>query len=105
MRLTIFLFCFLVLSGCDSYETLSQGMELSNKVAADIEASTGNRPVVGYSWRNGMLASVSVNFEGTPYDLTFEHIEDASRSAIEENFSQTPGQIVITFSVPGEIEK
>jgi len=61
-RAVVILVLALALSGCDAVGALKEGMQQAQAVEGDLEQSTGFRPRVGFNWRNGRLASVTVMF-------------------------------------------
>ena len=50
------------LAGCGLVETLIDGVKHAHAVEADLEASTGIKPAVGFNWHNGRLETVTVTF-------------------------------------------
>ncbi len=95
----------LLIAGCDSVDTLRSGMENGNKVSADIEKAIGVGPFVGYNWRNGSLSNVSLTFQQAPRDLDWATLESAARQSIRKHFKQEPDAIVISFMLPGRLDK
>ena len=63
-RAVVIIFLAIALSGCDAVGALKDGMQHARAVEGDLERSTGVRPQVGFNWRNGRLASVTVMFPG-----------------------------------------
>ncbi|MGE5490837.1 MAG: hypothetical protein ACM31P_06100 [Actinomycetota bacterium] len=88
-----------LLSGCDAFSTLKDGFEQSQAVANDLEKSVGSKPFVGFNWNNGILSSVTVNFEGIPSQKSVNEIADLARTAIKSQFKQEPKHIVLGFSI------
>ena len=50
------------LAACDMFSTLIDGWKYAQAVETDLQASTGMKPEVGFSWRNGRLEKVTVAF-------------------------------------------
>jgi hypothetical protein len=61
-RAVVIIVLAIALSGCDAFSALKDGMQHAQAVEGDLEQSTGVRPQVGFNWRNGRLASVTVMF-------------------------------------------
>lgn len=89
------------LVGCGAVDTLTEGLEQSQEVAADLERAVGIKPFVGFNWSNGSLVNVNVNFEGIPSGKSAEQIAQLSRQSIATRFKQPPKHVVISFTVPG----
>ncbi len=62
LRVAALLVLALSLAGCDMVSTLVDGYKYTKAVEADLEASIGMRPQVGFNWSNGRLVTVSVTF-------------------------------------------
>ena len=101
-RLVCLTFLSLWLTGCDAVNTLTEGNKHSQETAGDLEKAVGVRPFVGFSWFNGALTSVSVNFGSVPAGKTNEEIAALARSSIRAHFKQSPQSIVVSFILPGE---
>ena len=50
------------LAACDAVDTMTQGLNHAKAVESDLEQATGVRPNVGFSWNNGRLTAVTVQF-------------------------------------------
>jgi len=90
------------LTGCDAVSTVKQGFQQAQAVAGDLEKSVGSKPFVGFNWHNGVLNSVTVNFEGIPQQKSLSEIAALSRASIKSHFKQEPRQIVVGFSIKPE---
>ena len=88
-----------MLAACGPVSTMTQGWQQSQAVAADLEHSVGLKPFVGFNWRNGALASVTINFEGVPKQKSLAEIVDLSRASVKSHFKQEPKQIVVGFAI------
>ena len=83
---------------------MTQGWQQSQAVAADLEQSVGSKPFVGFNWRNGVLASITINFEGIPKQKTLAEIADLSRASVKSHFKQQPNQIVVGFAIASQLQ-
>ncbi len=90
------------LSGCNLFDTATQGFEHARDVAADIRQHVGHEPFVGFRWSNGSLLSVTINFEGIPPGVAIDELADVSRRSVAKRFRQVPDNVVIAFSLPGK---
>ena len=88
-----------LISGCDSVDSLKEGFAHSEAVSASLEKSLGEKPFVGFSWNNGSLTSVSITFKGIPRNAGLADIAGEARTAVLAEFKQTPKQVVISFSI------
>lgn len=101
MEKSIAIFLILIfLSGCNAYDTMTEGFKHSQDVAADIENATGSRPFVGFNWSNGSLTSINVTFTGIPAGKTVSELASVARQSIVARFKQEPKQLIISFSIP-----
>lgn len=89
----------LSVTGCDTFDTMSNGFEHSQATAAALERTLGRRPLVGFNWRNGSLTRVTVTFDGVPAERTLDQITEQSRAAVQTHFAQRPGEIVVAFTL------
>lgn len=97
---TMLVLPLLVLSaGCDAVSTLQDGLKQAKTTSEKIENATGKLPSVGFNWENGRLLQVSIQFEEIPKHKTFEELSEIARKAVKSNFSQEPGEIVISVSI------
>ena len=87
------------LSACGPVSTMTQGWQEAQAVAADLEQSVGSKPSVGFNWRNGLLASVTINFDGVPKRKSLDEIVELSRASVKSHFKQEPNQIVVGFAI------
>jgi hypothetical protein len=89
------------LAACDAVNTVVDGFKHSNAVAQSLEQATGLKPQVGFSWNNGRLTSVSVTFPALYDGKPLRELAAVVRTAVRHEFKQTPGTIVLGFSIPG----
>jgi hypothetical protein len=99
MRKIALFLLMLALASCDAYSTLTSGLEQSEAVAVDIEKSTKLKPFVGFSWNNGSLTSVNVNFPEIPQGKSTQEIASAVTTAIKKQFKQSPKQVILSFTI------
>ena len=90
----------LALSGCDAFTVLKDGMQHTSAVEADLQQSVGLKPDVGFNWRNGHLASVSVAFPRLYDDKPLAELAGLVRAAVTKEFKQAPDSIVVSFVLP-----
>jgi polyisoprenoid-binding protein YceI len=98
-RAVVILALALVLSGCDAVDALKEGMQQAQAVEGDLELSTGIRPRVGFNWRNGRLASVTVMFPRLYQTKPIGDLAGPVREAVTREFKQTPDAIVLSFAL------
>jgi hypothetical protein len=87
------------LTACDVISTLREGWQYAKAVETELEASTGMKPQVGFNWRNGRLVTVTVTFPRIDEAKPLHEIADAVRRSVISHFKQTPGNIVLAFSI------
>lgn len=90
--------CF-ALSGCDALGALKDGLQHAQAVEGDLEQSTGVRPQVGFNWRNGRLASVTVMFPSLYQTKPLGDLAGLVRETVTREFKQTPDAIVLSFAL------
>ena len=78
---------------------MKSGFEHSQAVATDLEKSVGQKPFVGFNWRNGSLTNINVTFNGIPKNKSPADIYEPARQAITSQFKQQPQQIIISFAI------
>lgn len=93
------LLVFLLLVGCGAYDTYSEGLEYAKAVEEDMNELVGSEPFVGFRWENGSLKDVTVAFTEIPAELSAEQIAQLAKQSIGKHFSETPGQITISFTI------
>jgi hypothetical protein len=89
----------LSLAGCDMISTLIDGFKYAKAVETDLQASTGMRPDVGFNWSNGRLVTVTVTFPRIDEKRPLPELAETVRHAVTSHFRQTPGDIVLGFSL------
>jgi hypothetical protein len=98
-RVAVFLVLAVSLAGCSVISTLIDGWKYANAVAADLETSTGMKPKVGFNWVNGRLVTVTVTFPRLDATRPLAELAETVRHAVASHFRQTPGDIVLGFSL------
>ncbi|NTU43153.1 MAG: hypothetical protein HGA78_08915 [Nitrospirales bacterium] len=89
----------LSLTSCKAIETVQHGVEQSHAAEEDIEKAVGTRPSVGFSWENGILKSVTIEFAALPQEKSLQEIKESALAAVKRRFMQEPDEIVISFSI------
>jgi hypothetical protein len=87
------------LAGCGAMDLISKGLSYSRAVATDLEHATGVKPEVGFNWRNGSLASVTVTFPRLYMGKPLDELAGTVREVVAKEFKQTPDTIVLAFSL------
>jgi hypothetical protein len=87
------------LAGCGVVDLISKGMSYSNAVAADLERDIGLKPEIGFNWHNGNLQSVTVTFPKVYVGKPLDELANTVREVVVKEFEQTPGTIVLAFSL------
>lgn len=90
-----------LLAGCGAVDGVKDMFKHTEEIATDMEQSVGSKPWVSFNWNNGSLTQVTVTFDGIPQGKSTEQIAAAARASIARRFKQEPGQVVISFVVPG----
>jgi hypothetical protein len=96
----IFVVAFLV-TACGVVDTLVDGFKHTTAVANRLEQTIGMRPQVGFNWSNGRLTSVNITFPALYEAKPLRDIAGIVRTAVTNEFKQTPSTIVLGFSMPG----
>jgi hypothetical protein len=89
----------LTLAACDAVNTVTEGSAHARAVESDLEKATGVKPQVGFNWRNGRLASVTVQYPGLVESQRLGDLAKTVRSSVTAQFKQTPENIVLAFSL------
>jgi hypothetical protein len=87
------------LAACGLVSSLVDGVKYAHAVEADLEATTGTKPAVGFNWNNGRLTSVTVSFPDLYEAKPIRELAEAVRTAVTKEFKQTPDNIVLAFSL------
>jgi hypothetical protein len=87
------------LAGCDAVNTVTEGFSHAKAVENDIQESTGVKPQVGFNWNNGRLVSVTVQFPRIYESKPLHELAEITRTSVSKQFKQTPGNIVLAFSL------
>jgi hypothetical protein len=99
VRVAALLVLALSLAGCDMISTLVDGFKYAKAVETDLEVSTGMKPEVGFDWHNGRLVTVTVTFPRIDEKRPLPELAETVRHAVANHFRQTPGDIVLGFSL------
>jgi hypothetical protein len=89
----------LTLAACDAVNTVTEGAAHARAVESDLEKATGMKPKVGFSWNNGRLTSVTVQYAGIVPSPPLGDLAKTVRTSVETQFKQTPENIVLAFSL------
>jgi hypothetical protein len=87
------------LAACDMISTLTNGLSYAHAVENDLEATVGIKPQVGFNWHNGRLVNVTVTFPRLYEAKPLHEVAETVRAAVGKEFKQTPGNIVLAFSL------
>jgi hypothetical protein len=98
-RIGVLVALAIALGACDAIGTLTDGWRYAKAVERELEQSTGIKPQVGFSWRNGRLETVTVTFPQIDEAKPLREIADAVRHSVADQFKQTPGDILLVFSL------
>ena len=98
-RITAILALAAGLAACDVVSTLTDGWKYAQAVESDLEMSTGMKPRVGFNWHNGRLETVTVTFPRIDEAKPLHEIAEAVRRSVTTQFKQTPGDILLAFSL------
>jgi hypothetical protein len=89
----------LTLAACDAVNTMTEGLNHAKAVEKDLEGSTGVKPQVGFNWNNGRLVQVTVTYPRLVESRPLHDLAEAARAAVNQEFKQTPDNIVLAFAV------
>jgi hypothetical protein len=84
----------------DFISTMTEGFNQAKAVEAELEQSTGAKPQVGFNSHNGKLTSITVMFPALYDSKPLSELAEIVRSAVQKNFKQVPGAIILGFAVP-----
>jgi hypothetical protein len=98
-RLAAFIILAVALAACGFVGTLVDGWKHATAVEKDLETVTGLTPKVGFNWVNGRLVTVTVTFPRLYEAKPLREVADAVRRSVMMQFNQTPGDIVLGFSL------
>jgi hypothetical protein len=90
------------LAACDMISTLTNGMKHVSAVEAALQLQTGLKPDVGFNWRNGRLALVTVTFPRLYERKPLRALAEDVRAVVRQEFEQTPEKIVLGFAMDKE---
>ncbi len=89
----------LSLAACDMISTLTEGWRYAKAVEGALELSTGMKPEVGFNWHNGRLETVTVTFPQIYEARPLREVAETVRRVVTSQFKQTPGKILLAFSL------
>lgn len=95
------LLALFLLSGCDAFDSMTEGFKHTQEIATDIEKAIGSKPFVSFNWHNGSLTNVSVTFEGVPEGVSVSEIVALARTSVASHFKQEPDQVIVSFTFSG----
>jgi hypothetical protein len=98
-RLAVLLIIAAGLAGCDALSTLTDGWKYAKAVETELEASTGMRPGVGFSWKNARLETVTITFPRLYDAKPLPQLAETVRRAVGHQFKQVPGTILLAFAL------
>ncbi len=98
-RVTALLVFAVSLAACDAFSTLTDGWKYIEAVKSELELSTGMKPEVGFNWHNGRLETVTVTFPRIYEARSLREVAEMVRRSVSSQFKQTPGNIVLAFSL------
>jgi hypothetical protein len=87
------------LAGCSAVDLISSGLKYAKAVEIDLKEATGEKPEVGFSWRNSSLKSVTVTFPRVYAGKPLSELADTVREVVTKDFKQTPDTIVLAFEL------
>jgi hypothetical protein len=87
------------LAGCGAADLISSGLTYAKAVETDLRQATGLKPQVGFNWRNGSFASVTVTFPRLYAGKPLGELADTVREVVAKEFKQSPDTIVLAFSL------
>jgi hypothetical protein len=99
LKIAAALILALTLAACGAVDTMTEGFKHAKAVESDLEGSTGVRPQVGFNWKNGSLVLVTVTYPRLIDSKPLRDLAEAARTAIDSEFKQTPGNIVLAFAL------
>jgi hypothetical protein len=87
------------LVGCGAADLISSGLTCAKAVETDLRQATGLKPQVGFNWRDGSFALVTVAFPRLYAAKPLGELADTVRKVVAKEFKQTPNTIVLAFSL------
>lgn len=91
----------LLLSACDMAASVKEAMALSEQAAQAIDQQVGDKPQIGFTYKNNKLLSVSVLFQKAPA-LTLNELEQIARKEVRSAFKSEPTNLVLSFNFPSQ---
>ncbi len=99
LRCVAFAMIAVSLAACGMADTVVEGLKHTKAVEAALEQSTGVKPQVGFNWRNGSLAQVTVTFPRLYETKPLRQLAGIVRRTVVAEFRQKPENIVLAFSL------
>ena len=99
VRLVAIVALALALAGCDMINSTKDAFKTAQATEEDLEASTGQKPSVGFNWTNGRLIQVTVTYPRLVEGKPIPELVEAVRAAVHKEFKQEPEKIVLGFVV------
>jgi hypothetical protein len=99
LRIAALLALAVGLAACSVIDTFVDGLKHAHAVESELEVSVGMKPSVGFQWKNGHLVTVTVTFPQLYAAKPLTQLADLVRSSVTKEFQQTPGAIVLAFSI------
>jgi hypothetical protein len=99
VRILVVVVVAIGLAACDSVSSVTGGFQQARSVENALAESIGIRPQVGFNWRNGRLASVTVAFPRIHESKSLRELAEAVRTVVGKEFKETPDNIVLAFSL------
>lgn len=99
LRAAIIVLLAIGLASCDVVSTFTEGLKHSREIKAELAASTGMAPEVGFNWHNGKLASVTVEFPSLYDAKPLRELAATVQASVIKNFKETPETIVLSFEI------
>jgi hypothetical protein len=87
------------LVGCDVVSTVTDGFKYKAAVEEDLAKATGVKPQVGFSWNNGRLVQVTVQFPKVYDGQPLGQLAETVRRAVTSEFKQAPESIELSFVI------
>jgi hypothetical protein len=101
IRLANILVLALALTGCGLVDSVTNVFKDAQAAADDLESTTGQKPYVGFNWKNGRLTQVTVTYPRLLEGKPMPELAEAVRAAIRKEFKQEPASILLSFRIAG----
>ncbi len=102
-RLLLGIVLVLVLTGCDTFEDMSEIFEKQGIAQDAIKEKTGWESQVGFNINNGVLTNVSVILNANDVrSKTVSELEEVVQSVVSETFKSKPKTVYIQVAIINE---